>query len=726
MSSKPWYTQTYRWGQTNLTEKDPVRYDADWWRKYWRETKIQGVIVNANGIVAYYPTKYKKMHQAQYLKERDLFGEIVEDAREEGLVVLARMDSNRVHQRFYMEHPDWTAIDKDGNPYRAGELYLECINSPYYREYLPSVLQEIIELYKPEGITDNSWSGLGRDEICYCQYCSKDFKENTGYDLPKAKDWDSPVYRSWIEWSYSKRVEIWELNNKIVREAGGNDCVWAGMLGGEIVSQSQRFRDIKALTERSEIIMLDMQARRGYSGLQQNGEAGKLLHGLLGWQKLMPESMAMYQAGQPTFRVASKPEPEARMWALEGFAGTIQPWWHHIGAYHEDRRQYETSKPLFNWHEKNEKYLVKREPVATVGIVWNQRNADFYGRDYAKERITLPAQGFSQTLIRSRIPYLPVHIDNIGKDDNLSTLVLPNIGILSEEQCESIRNFVEDGGSIIATGETSLYDKWGDIRDDFALADLFNVHSLKTNHGSFSGEKQSWDDWKLHSYLRLIPEMRARIDGPQLGNEPEITGERHEILQGFEKTDILPFGGNLHVVEADSEARVLFTLVPPFPIYPPETSWMRDANTQLPGLVLSERENGGKVAYLAADIDRCYGRDNLPDHGRLLENIIRWAANDSIPIKVEGAGLIDCHLYKQDNRLIVHLLNLNNSGAWRPPLHEFVPVGPIKISINLPGDVKGDNVSTRVSNQELIGKKSAEKLKFEIESIKDHELIIIE
>ena len=44
-----WYQRTLRWAQTNLTEKDPARYDADWWREHWRRTNVQGVIVNAGG-----------------------------------------------------------------------------------------------------------------------------------------------------------------------------------------------------------------------------------------------------------------------------------------------------------------------------------------------------------------------------------------------------------------------------------------------------------------------------------------------------------------------------------------------------------------------------------------------------------------------------------------------------------------------------------------------------
>ncbi len=64
---------------------------------------------------------------------------------------------------------------------------------------------------------------------------------------------------------------------------------------------------------------------------------------------------------------------------------------------------------------------------------------------------------------------------------------------------------------------------------------------------------------------------------------------------------------------------------------------------------------------MPADIDRRYERQHLPDHGDLLANIVRWAAADAIPIEVRGPGLIDCHLYTQAGRFILHLVNLTNS-----------------------------------------------------------------
>ncbi|HEY8782524.1 MAG TPA: hypothetical protein VIM16_12950, partial [Mucilaginibacter sp.] len=158
----PWYRSVTRWGQTNITEKDPQQYDIGWWRKQWKRTQVQGVIINAGGIVSYYPSKVPLHKPSQFLNGRDLFGELCRAAHQDGLAVFARMDSNRASEEFYKAHPDWFAINAEGKPYRADDLYITCVNGPYYNEHIPNILREIIELYHPEGFTDNSWSGLGR------------------------------------------------------------------------------------------------------------------------------------------------------------------------------------------------------------------------------------------------------------------------------------------------------------------------------------------------------------------------------------------------------------------------------------------------------------------------------------------------------------------------------------------------------------------------------------
>ena len=89
----PWYKRTYRWGQINLNEQDPLHYDLQWWRSCWKRTQIQGVVINAGGIVAFYPSKDPLHHHARFLNGGDLYGDLVRAARADGLTVFARMDS---------------------------------------------------------------------------------------------------------------------------------------------------------------------------------------------------------------------------------------------------------------------------------------------------------------------------------------------------------------------------------------------------------------------------------------------------------------------------------------------------------------------------------------------------------------------------------------------------------------------------------------------------------
>jgi hypothetical protein len=152
---------------------------------------------------------------------------------------------------------------------------------------------------------------------------------------------------------------------------------------------------------------------------------------------------------------------------------------------------------------------------------------------------------------------------------------------------------------------------------------------------------------------------------------------------------------------------------------------MREEATKIAGLVLSQAGKRGRVAFMPADVDRRFARENLPDHGNLLANIVRWAASDTIPLSVEGAGLIDCHLYSQPGRVILHMINLVSAGTWRAPIDEYIPVGPFKVKVKLPEGVQGRRIRFLAADRELRVKSSSGWAEFEIPSLLDHEVIVI-
>ena len=197
------------------------------------------------------------------------------------------------------------------------------------------------------------------------------------------------------------------------------------------------------------------------------------------------------------------------------------------------------------------------------------------------------------------------------------------------------------------------------------------------------------------------------------------------MLAGFEETSILPFGGTLAPLSIDPACQVLLTFIPPFPIFPPETAWMRQPHTTTPGLVINE-SRGGRAVYLPADIDRRYEIDHLPDHGDLLANIVRWAARGKLPLEVRGRGLIDCELYQQPGRLILHLVNLTSAGTWRPPVDELIPVGPFQIRVRLPVGVHPRTMTRLVSGTTRAVAPREGWVEFEVDSVLDHEVVVLE
>jgi hypothetical protein len=627
-----------------------------------------------------------------------------------GLAVLARMDSNRALWSFYETHPDWFCVNHAGEPCRVGERVIACVNGPYYRQYLPEVMREIIQRYAPDGFTDNSWTGLGRKYICCCEHCRTGFAEATGLDLPAGPDWEDMAYRRWIRWNYDCRTALWKTNNRVVQQAGGDDCLWLGMLNGSPCQTHVSFADLAAVGPLSPIVMCDQQSRT-FTGFGQNAYSGKLLHEVAGWDVNIPESMSMYVRGGQTFRLAANPPAESRTWMAEGFAGGISPWWHFVSAGRDDRRKFQTPLERMAWHEANEEFLYDREPLATVGIAWTHENNDFYGRDDAKLRVLRPRYGWTRALQRVRVDHQPIHLDHLGDwADRLRAVILPDVAAISDSQADAVAQFARSGGSVIATGRTSLLDQWGSAREDFALGDLLGIEATGRHLGP---EGETSEDWEIptgHNYVRL----------------PDDTAARHEIVAGFDDTDILPLGGGVQEVRPCGDAQVVATLIPAFPIYPPEFAWMREPRTDTPAIVARQLPSGGRIVYMPADFDRAYGLRGLPDHGDLLAAAVRWAHRPPLPLEVTGPGKLDCHLYRQRDRLILHVVNLtgcDDAGGYR---EEFLPTGPISIRVRVDQPTLAGQARLLVAATEADMARTDQGLELIIEQIRDHEVIVIQ
>lgn len=715
----PWYRTAVRWMQTNLTETDPSCCDVDFWAHQWKLNHIQGIIVNAGGIVAYYPSSNPLQYRAKTLRDRDLLKEFTDRAHEDGIAVLARMDVNRADESFYRAHPNWFCVDAEGRPYRTNDdRYFSCINSGYYKIHIPEILREIAEKYRPEGFTDNSWAGMRQDRICYCDTCRERFRADCGEALPEACDYGDPTYRKWIRWSLGLRTEIWDLFNETTKQYGGPDCLWLGMMN--VNPAAPYFCDLVEIGKRSKIVMSDYQSRDELNGFEQNGIYGGVLSNLTGYDKIHPESIANYTRGRRVFRLSSNPGEETRLWLAEGISGQLSPWLHFVGGCPEDMRQLENCRELMDWHFKNEEYLYGRTPAATVALLWSQENSFFYGRNEVRKRMELPWRGFTRAMTNGRIPYQPVNLNLLEQTmEQYQVVILPDLAAISDEQGNVLKAFIKNGGSIVYSGAAGMLDKDGEPRPRPLMDELLGIRR-KPGKPLPLLDQGDWMDSSRHTYLRL-PAVHPDRGGLTTG----VSAVSHPVTAGFENTDILPFGGTVYPVTPSGNISVLCTYVPDFPIYPPELSCMDVKNTDTPVILAGDTGYGGRAVYFAGDIDRLCGEVNHPDHLKLLEQAVRFAAGNSLPLAVTGKGYLDCRLYRQGNRLILHIVNLSGCNGAPGYITASLPVIDIGVRVKCEGFAP-KSVKSCVSGNSLNFEFISGSIGFTIREIGMQEMLVIE
>jgi hypothetical protein len=326
----------------------------------------------------------------------------------------------------------------------------------------------------------------------------------------------------------------------------------------------------------------------------------------------------------------------------------------------EDRRWLEPAQKYFQWMARHDVHFINKRSIANIGVVMGQRTHLFY-KPPRGAAIREYMDGLYYALLEGRFLFDFVHEDKLAPADlaKYSALILPNTALLSDEQCRQLRSYVDGGGSLLATFETSLYDERGRRRAEFGLADIFGIHK----NGDAIGTNGN-------AYM-------ARIE------------KRHEILSGFSNTHWIP-GAENRIPVAPVDGPIL-TVVSGVVGYPPELSYPTQDHTNEPAVVMRQK-GASRLLYFPGDIERTMWKTGHTDLARLLQNSIRWVAGANPPVTVDGDGVIETFVWETQAGFAVHVLNYTNPAMHRGWLRTFYPIGAQKVRMALP---KGRKV-TRV------------------------------
>jgi hypothetical protein len=684
-----------RWVQVTFVENDPQTCDPAFWLDYFKRIKADGAVLSSGGYVAYHPTQIPLHHLSRWLGEGDLFGDMVKACRKMHMAVIARTDPHAVHQDVYEAHPEWIAVDEAGRKRRhwsTPEAWVTCALGLYNFEFMTKVFQEIVSLYEVDGIFANRWAGHG---TCYCESCRQRFKEYCDMRLPDSKDFTDPTnprYRNYLLWRQDRLFALCRLWDEEIRKIRAQSRFIPNSGGGAL-----SLLDMKTLGENSDILFADRQARRGLMPPWAAGKNGKEYRAAMG----MKPVGGIFSVGveeQYRWKDSVQSPNEVRVWVADAVANGLRPWLTKFSATIHDRRWLKVVEDLYTRYHDWEPYLRNQSSLARVAVIYSQQSAWFYGGDRAREKVEDHMLGVYQALVEARVPFEMVHDCLLEPEivDRFKTLILPNIAALSDDQCQQIRGFVNRGGSLVATYETSLCDEWGNPRSNFGLADLFGV--------DFTGERE----------------------GPMKNSYLHLEGD-HPILAGLQEAQRIINGVYRLGVKTREQFPVTpVTLVPAYPDLPMEEVYPRQVKTDIPEVFLRKIEGGGRIAYMPWDIDRSFWEVLCMDHGTLLANTIKWATDEDEPAVVKGPGVLDVAVWRQKSSITVHLVNLTNPMMMKGPIRELYSVGEQAVRVKLGADEQVKGVRLLARGEAPLYTVSDGYLKLTVPTVLDHEVVAID
>ncbi|HET9279427.1 MAG TPA: beta-galactosidase trimerization domain-containing protein, partial [Flavitalea sp.] len=508
-----------------------------------------------------------------------------------------------------------------------------------------------------------------------------------GFEVPeKAID---PTYLKWMEWQTERLKELWFLWDGEIRK----------------IKPTARFIPNgfpdKLLTgKHSDFFFADQQGRRGTTPPWANAKGAKELRASLGMKPLI----GIFSVGpEEEFRWKDSVQNDAeiKIWVAEGVANGMKPCFVKFGGYIFDKRWMDAVADMYQKYFKSETYLRNTASMARIGVVYSQQTDQKYGGKPWQEGKRDTSSGIYQALVEGRMPFDMVNDKLIDEEHlkNYKLLILPNIAALSDAQCEQLRQFVQRGGSIVASFETSLYNEEGKARDNFGLSDLFGVSYGKAVEGPMR-----------NSYLRLKSDSQTKQFHPVLKDLEDA----YRIINTVYQVNVKP----------DISFPSPVTLVPTYPDLPMEDVYPRVAETDTRGLYLREMGKG-RVAYIPGDIERSYWQIMSSDHCKLLCNTIRWALNEDPVADVKGPGVMDVAVWSQKNSMTVHLVNLTNPMLMKGSFRELLPIHA-DVSIRIPDNKKVKGVHLLMSGNKPSFENKNGRIQLNVPQILDHEIVAVD
>jgi hypothetical protein len=455
-----------------------AQFDSQHYADMLESARVESAILYAGSCLGncYWPTPVGHMHAG--LKGRDIFGETVTCCREKKMDVVGYF--NIWNRSEYDRHPEWRMQKANGRfsvwdlPDDVPTRYRVCCpNSEEFTRFVETQVSDLTRRYELDGIWIDmiGWNGT----VCYCHNCRERYIRETGEELPETVDWKDPHWASFVRAREQWFVDFQNRVDRAVRSVKPQVSVtfqcgsWAQGWGSGCTPELFSIGDFLAGDFYGDAV-----------------EQSVICKTLAAYSRNRPIEFMTSRCANLFYHTTSKTYEELKRAACSAFAhnaaftfidaidpvGTISdPFYRMMGRLDQEIGIVKDA------------LLPDAIPLSDVGLYTNTLSAFDPSQDGKGIRETsstcsplTPLMDLGEILLKNHLPFEVVTPTNLEACRRLQLLVLPSVLSLSLKEMDAIRSFVQEGGSLLATGRTSLWNDKGDALPDFALADVLGVH----------------------------------------------------------------------------------------------------------------------------------------------------------------------------------------------------------------------------------------------------------
>jgi hypothetical protein len=675
-TEKLWWKQNnLRVIQTNLPDYEAATLNPDSLVADLLHFSANTLIINAGGIMAFYPTKLDLQYTNPYMKP-NMLGDVVRKCHEKGIKVIVRFDFSRVHESIFKAHPDWCYISPKGERIINTNMYAVSINAPYVQQGAFKIMGEVMDLYPIDGIflnmpgyqVNNAYEGkyLGIDQN---EADKKRFYEYShGLSLPIEENPTDPAYIKYLEF----------------KKYTSDD--WSKRLYDLVKSKNKQIAICTYTEKYVDIIRHESQANSGvpYWPYTASDNVNNASHS---FPDHIISNASIQQIGfQSRYNAVEPGEVAIRLYEnIANGSGLDLSLMGDMRGY-EDERNFGVISKVYAFHKKHEQYFGNYTSTAKVALIapglWpgGLPMQEYRGIQLMLKEAHIPFD----IIVSEQIENQPDKIKKYG------LVILPETTGLTAAAIQVLKDALANGGNIIATN-TAMCD------NPQALLDIFGAKAVTKDYDG-SGNYLQPDNTAIFKRMKL----------------------QHMIMLKYNLAQYDLAAADSHYLPILNKGRP----------GPPE---IIGGHTPTGNYAMAVKKNGkGTAVILPFNIGRLYYQNGYQEHKNIfldvMEHIYPQAMQDVITNAPEKVEVI-VQQYGKNNTaasgkmdgLILHLINITGfSGA-----SYFEPLPVYGLNFKIRCDFKPKEVVTLATHQPIKFTWQNGMVSFTVKSLTDYGAVLI-